>query len=95
MPTIGIVDTDVNPTWVTYPVPANDDSPRSVALVAGVLSRAAETGQQMRRKAADQGQTTYSTRSVTDYIESMKELAEASSQAVSSEGKEDTDDKRR
>ena len=95
VPTIGIVDTDVNPTWVTYPVPANDDSPRSVALVAGVLSRAAETGQQMRRKAADQGQTTYSTRSVTDYIESMKELAEASSQAVSSEGKEDTDDKRR
>lgn len=26
VPTIGIVDTDVNPTWVTYPIPANDDS---------------------------------------------------------------------
>lgn len=25
IPTIGIVDTDVNPTWVTYPIPANDD----------------------------------------------------------------------
>lgn len=25
IPTIGIVDTDANPTWVTYPIPANDD----------------------------------------------------------------------
>ena len=25
VPTIGIVDTDADPTWVTYPVPANDD----------------------------------------------------------------------
>ena len=25
IPTIGIVDTDTNPTWVTYPIPANDD----------------------------------------------------------------------
>lgn len=25
IPTIGIIDTDVNPTWVTYPIPANDD----------------------------------------------------------------------
>ena len=25
IPTIGVVDTDSDPTWVTYPVPANDD----------------------------------------------------------------------
>lgn len=25
IPTIGIIDTDVNPIWVTYPIPANDD----------------------------------------------------------------------
>ena len=25
IPTIGVVDTDANPTWVTYPIPANDD----------------------------------------------------------------------
>jgi len=25
IPTIGIIDTDANPTWVTYQIPANDD----------------------------------------------------------------------
>jgi small subunit ribosomal protein S2 len=25
IPTIAVVDTDCNPTWVTYPIPANDD----------------------------------------------------------------------
>jgi small subunit ribosomal protein S2 len=25
IPSIGIIDTDANPTWVTYPIPANDD----------------------------------------------------------------------
>jgi ribosomal protein S2 len=25
IPTIGIVDTDADPTWVTYQIPANDD----------------------------------------------------------------------
>lgn len=31
IPTIGVIDTDANPTWVTYPIPANDD--RSVSYL--------------------------------------------------------------
>lgn len=25
IPSIGVIDTDADPTWVTYPIPANDD----------------------------------------------------------------------
>lgn len=52
IPTIGIVDTDANPTWVTYPIPANDDSLRSVQLIAGVLGRAGQEGQSARLEKA-------------------------------------------
>ncbi|KAL8710471.1 MAG: hypothetical protein Q9220_004903 [cf. Caloplaca sp. 1 TL-2023] len=59
IPTIGIIDTDANPTWVTYPIPANDDSLRCVQLIAGVLGRAGEEGQRRRRERAKRGEVTY------------------------------------
>ena len=65
IPTIGIVDTDVNPSWVTYPIPANDDSLRSVALIAGVLSMEARDGQNQRLALAkEHGVTTYDAKRV-------------------------------
>ncbi|KTW29193.1 ribosomal protein S2 [Pneumocystis carinii B80] len=42
IPTIGIIDTDADPKYVTYPVPCNDDSLRSVEMIVGILSCAAE-----------------------------------------------------
>lgn len=59
IPTIGVIDTDANPTWVTYPIPANDDSLRCVQLIAGVLGRAGEEGQKRRRARARDGEVTY------------------------------------
>lgn len=59
IPTIGIVDTDADPTWLTYPIPANDDSMRCVQLIAGVLGRAGEEGQANRREMAQEGTVTY------------------------------------
>jgi hypothetical protein len=44
IPTIGICDTDSDPRQVTYNIPANDDSLRSVEFIAGVLSRAGQEG---------------------------------------------------
>ncbi|SPQ24457.1 21080ea4-f04f-4601-98a4-d2bfe25ac136 [Thermothielavioides terrestris] len=59
IPTIGIIDTDADPTWVTYQIPANDDSLRAVTLIAGVLGRAGERGQQRRLAAANEGIVTW------------------------------------
>jgi len=48
VPTIGIVDSNVDPRLVMYPIPANDESPRVAELVAGVLSIAAREGVALR-----------------------------------------------
>ena len=59
IPTIGIIDTDANPTWVTYPIPANDDSLRCVQVIAGALGRAGGEGQARRKEKALKGVITY------------------------------------
>ncbi|KAJ4348158.1 uncharacterized protein N0V89_009530 [Didymosphaeria variabile] len=59
IPTIGVIDTNADPTWVTYPIPANDDSLRCIQVIAGVLGRAGEAGQKERLTLAENGQVTY------------------------------------
>ncbi|KAI0664998.1 ribosomal protein S2, flavodoxin-like domain-containing protein [Cubamyces menziesii] len=44
VPTIGIVDSNVDPRIVMYPIPANDESTRTAELVAGLLSVAGREG---------------------------------------------------
>lgn len=93
VPTIGIIDTDANPSWVTYPVPANDDSLRSVALIAGVLSQAAQQGQQARlQEARSRGRATYNTRAVEEWLEKAQELASIDLDGDQSGGREDVDE---
>ncbi|KAL6877334.1 ribosomal protein S2 [Trichoderma longibrachiatum] len=61
IPTIGVIDTNADPSWVTYTIPANDDSLRSMALVAGVLGRAGEAGQKRRLQDAARGEISWET----------------------------------
>ena len=74
VPTIGVIDTDCNPSWVTYPIPANDDSLRSIGLISGVLGRAGQEGQKLRLEQAKKGDTEYDTRAVSNYIEMLEEV---------------------
>lgn len=74
VPTIGVIDTDCNPSWVTYPIPANDDSLRSIGLISGVLGRAGQEGQKLRLEQGQKGETGYDTRAVGSYIEMLEEV---------------------
>jgi small subunit ribosomal protein S2 len=59
IPTIGIIDTNTDPTTVTYPIPANDDSLRCVQTIAMVLARAGQAGNAVRLKLGNEGVVTY------------------------------------
>ena len=74
VPTVGIVDTDTNSTWVTYPIPANDDSLRSVTLITMAMGIAGKEGQEVRLAAAAKGQLTYqSVHLVEDFIDTAED----------------------
>ena len=44
IPTIALIDSNVDPRIVTYPIPANDDSVRTAELIVGMLSMAGKEG---------------------------------------------------
>jgi small subunit ribosomal protein S2 len=44
IPTIAIVDTNTDPTLVDFPIPANDDASKAIALIVGNIVNAIEEG---------------------------------------------------
>jgi len=44
IPVVAIVDTNCNPDGITYPIPANDDAGRAIALYCELVARAAVDG---------------------------------------------------
>ncbi|EJT75657.1 hypothetical protein GGTG_05589 [Gaeumannomyces tritici R3-111a-1] len=83
IPTIGVIDTDADPTKVTYPIPANDDSLRSIAVICGVLGRAAEQGQKRRLEAAATGIVAWE--NPTDVAKFLRKEAAAAEDAAKEE----------
>ncbi len=53
IPVVGIVDTNCDPTLVTYPIPGNDDAIRSISLFARVVAEAIEEGRQLKSEGSD------------------------------------------
>ena len=50
IPTFAIVDTNSDPTVVDFPIPANDDAAKSIALIAKVMTNAIAEGLTERKK---------------------------------------------
>lgn len=54
IPTIAIVDSNVNPTLITYPVPGNDDSQVAIELYCNLFKQAIMRGKQKRQSDLEQ-----------------------------------------
>lgn len=53
LPIVGIVDTNADPTNITYPIPMNDDAIKALQLVADYMQSAVEAGKTKSEKPAD------------------------------------------
>ncbi len=53
VPIVALVDTNADPSQVTYPIPANDDAIKTIQLVADYVKAAIDTGKASSKKKAD------------------------------------------
>ena len=53
IPTFAIVDTNTNPNLIDFPIPANDDAAKSIALIVGKMVDAIEEGITERKNNKD------------------------------------------
>ena len=53
IPIVALVDTNCNPDWADYPIPANDDAIRAVKLLTNKIADAVIEGQQLQQAAAE------------------------------------------
>jgi small subunit ribosomal protein S2 len=53
IPIVALVDTNADPSLVTYPIPANDDAVKTIQLILGYVKAAIMTGQASAKKTAD------------------------------------------
>ena len=52
IPIVAIVDSNADPTLINYPIPANDDAIKTIALISDYIKQAIETGLAKRSKQA-------------------------------------------
>lgn len=50
IPIVGLVDTNADPTDITYPIPANDDAIKTLQLMADYVKQAIENGKNKQSK---------------------------------------------
>lgn len=56
IPVVGIVDTNTDPTPITYPIPANDDAVGSIELITKFISQGYAEGKKLRASRSAEAQ---------------------------------------
>jgi small subunit ribosomal protein S2 len=54
IPVVGLVDTNSDPSFVSYVIPGNDDAPRSIKLIVEYLEEAVRKGQEVAKVRKDE-----------------------------------------
>jgi small subunit ribosomal protein S2 len=54
IPIVGVVDTNCDPSQITFPIPGNDDALRAIKLFTGMVADAVLEARTMAREGADQ-----------------------------------------
>lgn len=66
IPTIGVVDSNCNPSLITYPVPGNDDSLVSIEFYCKVFKQAILRGKQRAKEDAEKRRNQQKTQSISN-----------------------------
>lgn len=70
IPVIALVDTNSDPTLITYPIPGNDDATKSIRIIVETITKAIENGLQRRETLkAKKGSKNLSKQSINANIE--------------------------
>ena len=56
VPVVAIVDTNADPSLISYPIPANDDATKAITLILDYVQAAIEAGQKKVKKPADKSE---------------------------------------
>lgn len=54
IPTVGVVDTNCDPSLISYPIPGNDDTPSAVHLYCKLFKEAILRGKNKRKQVETQ-----------------------------------------
>ena len=87
IPVVAVVDTNVDPDVIQYPIPGNDDAIRSNALLSRVIAEAIEEGRFIAAKRNPQQQAPK--RSIEDEAAFATAQADARRQAVAAQAERD------
>lgn len=87
VPVVALVDTNGDPSFVNYVIPANDDAPRSIKIIIDYLGQAVRKGQEAAAALAEEKKTQASVKASAENkagkpVEKKKEVKAKDEEAV-------------
>lgn len=94
IPTFAIVDTNTDPNLIDFPIPANDDASKSIAIIVEYLTKAVEEGLAERKMEREKNQAEEKAARAKNKKEDVKQEAAPKAEDVKNDTAKNTKDKR-